>query len=103
MTTDGTTIRAAKASDIPALHRLLQLAFAQYRGKLDPPSGAFRETEEKLHSMLLRERAAVAIHNGRRVGCIFYNIAAEFVYFHRLAVLPKFSRSRHRQATDRPC
>ncbi len=92
MTTDGTTIRAAKASDVPALHRLLQLAFAQYRGKLDPPSGAFRETEEKLYSLLLTEHAAVAIHNGRRAGCVFYDIGDEFVYFHRLAVLPSFRR-----------
>jgi len=91
--TEETTIRAAKQSDVPALHRLLQLAFAQYYGKLEPPSGAFRETEEKLQSLLWEEQGAVAIHDGRRAGCVFYDIADEFIYLHRLAVLPNF---RHR-------
>jgi GrpB-like predicted nucleotidyltransferase (UPF0157 family)/ribosomal protein S18 acetylase RimI-like enzyme len=92
MVTKETTIRAAKADDVSALHRLLQLAFAQYRDKLDPPSGAFRETEEKLHSLLWEEKAAVAIHEGRRAGCVFYDTAEDFFYFHRLAVLPNFRR-----------
>ena len=87
---DNITIRRASGNDIPTIHQLIQSAFAHHRDKLDPPFGAFRETEEKLHLLLLTEHAAVAVSAGQRVGCVFYNVSADSVYLHRLAVLPNF-------------
>jgi GNAT superfamily N-acetyltransferase len=83
-------LRKATAADIPTLLRLIQTAFAEYEGQLDPPSGAHKETEESLLNALHFGSAAVASFNGEMAGCVFYSPKDGHVYIGRLCVLPAF-------------
>jgi len=83
---------------------LLRIAFEEYRGLLDPASGAHNETSEQLRLVLKDSRALVAVlkeHDsanedagepGRIVGCVFYQFIIDHVYLFRLAVLPEYRR-----------
>lgn len=84
------SIRQATPADAPALARLIRAAFAEYRGQLDPPSGAHRENAETLSALLDREHAFVAAAaDGTLLGCVFYDVKRDALYLHRLAVLPQ--------------
>jgi len=48
-------VRAAHAGDVMALHLLLSSAFAEYEGKLDPPSGAHDETPDSMRASSVKE------------------------------------------------
>lgn len=45
-------MRAATSADAPAVHALTQAAYAEYAGRLDPPSGALAETVEQVAAEL---------------------------------------------------
>ncbi len=89
-------VRLATAGDVPALVDLLHAAYAEYRDRLDPPSGAFRESIASIGDLRIREAALVADQGGRLVGCVFYqltdNDGAINCWMHRLAVLPAHRR-----------
>jgi GNAT superfamily N-acetyltransferase len=85
-------LREAASSDIPTLLRLIQTAFAEYEGQLDPPSGAHSETEESLSNALHFGSAALASVESEIVGCVFYSPKDHHVYIGRLSVLPAFRR-----------
>ena len=85
-------LRAATAADLPTLIALVHGAFAEYRGRLDPPSGAEDETEASLRRALERGGATVAWIDDTPVGCVFYHRDRDFLYFGRLAVLPAYRR-----------
>jgi ribosomal protein S18 acetylase RimI-like enzyme len=83
-------VRAATAADVPTLLALVHAAFEQYRGRLDPPSGAHGETEATLREALSGGAALLACAGGEPTGCVFYHRDREHVYLGRLSVLPAF-------------
>jgi len=81
-------IREATQDDIPTLVALIHSAFEEYRGQLEPPSGAHRETVESIGQYLRQGYAVLALLNDEVVGCVCYHQESEHVYFGRLSVLP---------------
>ena len=86
---DHLVLRAATAADAASLARTIAAAFEQYRGKLQPESGAFRETADAIATELTRDSGAiVAEQNGSVVGCVMVKLMEGDLYFGRLSVLP---------------
>jgi len=86
---DHLVLRAATAADAAALACTIAAAFEQYRGKLQPESGAFLETAEAIAAELARDSGAVvAERNGTMVGCVMVRLEEGDLYLGRLSVLP---------------
>lgn len=86
---DTLILRAATAADAAAIAATIAAAFEEYRGRLEPESGAFRETAEGIAAELGRESGAiVAERNGRMLGCVMVKLEDDDLYFGRLAVVP---------------
>ena len=49
-------ITNATEEDAPLVYEIMQAAFAEYRGVLNPPSGVYAETVEKTDGMLAPDR-----------------------------------------------
>lgn len=82
-------LRAATAADAAAIAATIAASFEQYRGKLEPESGAFRETAEGIAAELARESGAiVAERNGHMLGCVMVKLIEDDLYFGRLSVVP---------------
>ena len=81
-------LREATHDDIPTLVALIRTAFEEYRGRLQPPSGAHRETAESIGNYLQQGFAVLALLDDEIVGCVCYHQESEHVYFGRLSVLP---------------
>lgn len=84
---ESLVLREATAADIPTLVTLVRTAFEEYRGRLDPPSGAHNETSETFRQALQTGFAALALVNDAAVGCVFYYQEGEHMYLGRLSVL----------------
>jgi len=84
------TLRRARAGEAAAILELLLAAFAQYRDKLQPESGTFRESEETIADRLAKESCVVAEAAGRFVGAIFFADKGDHLYLSRLSVLPEW-------------
>jgi GrpB-like predicted nucleotidyltransferase (UPF0157 family)/GNAT superfamily N-acetyltransferase len=97
-------VRPAAASDSEAIVAAIRGAYAEYRDRLTPPSGAHAESLESVNGLLLRGSAFVAeASNGKSgvdevVGCVFHDLRkggagyAPMVYLHRLGVRPGWRR-----------
>lgn len=83
-------LRQATEQDIPELVQVIHAGFEQYRGKLDPPSGAHTETVESIREQFNTARAVVAIADYQIVGCVLYQPEEDHIYLGRLAVLPAY-------------
>jgi predicted N-acetyltransferase YhbS len=81
-------LRAATEDDIPTLVALIHAAFKEYDGAIDPPSGAHKESAEKLREKMTTECAVLALLGEQALACVFYRDEGEYMYFGRLAVLP---------------
>jgi ribosomal protein S18 acetylase RimI-like enzyme len=87
---DTLVLRPATIADAASVAATIAAAFEQYRGKLKPESGAFRETAKGIAGELRRGAGAiVAERNGRVVGCVMTKMLEGDLYFGRLAVLPE--------------
>jgi len=87
---DTLVLRIATADDAPAIARVIAASFEQYRGKLMPESGAFRETASGVAAELTRGAGAiVAERNGEMLGCVLIEEKEGDLYFGRLSVLPR--------------
>jgi ribosomal protein S18 acetylase RimI-like enzyme len=86
------TLREATCDDAPTIVAVLQAAFEEYRGRLDPPSGAHRETVEKVRDVMRTARAVLALDGDQVAGCVFYASEDEHIDLFRLAVLPTHRR-----------
>ena len=87
---DSPILRAATPADAPLLAATIAAAFEQYRGKLVPESGAFRETPEAIAAELARASGAIlAEQNGRVLACVMLQLVEGDLYFGRLAVRPE--------------
>ncbi len=95
---NGQLIRFVQAefTDAPALLAVILAAYAEFLGKLDPPSGAFAETEQSIAAKLTKGGAIKAVVDGAAgselIGCVLYEPQGAFMYFGRLAVLPAWRR-----------
>ncbi|WP_439613585.1 GNAT family N-acetyltransferase [Reyranella sp.] len=86
---DTPVLRIATAADAPAIATAIAESFAQYRGKLVPESGAFRETAEGIAGELARGAGAiVAERDGEMLGCVLVDEMEGDLYFGRLSVRP---------------
>ena len=85
-------LRDSILADVPTVVRLVRAAFEQYRGRLDPPSGAHHETEEQLHTKMSRGGALLASLAGEDIGCVVYEREGDHLYASRLAVSPSYRR-----------
>lgn len=86
---DTLVLRPGSAADAAAIAAVIAASFAQYRGRLVPESGAFRETTATIASELQRGAGAfVAEQNGEMVGCVLVEEKEGDLYFGRLSVLP---------------
>jgi predicted N-acetyltransferase YhbS len=83
-------LREATEDDVSALLSLMQTAFEEYRGRLDPPSGVHSETLESIREKLQLGHAVFASVGGEVVGCVFYKPEGLGLYLGRLSVLPKW-------------
>jgi ribosomal protein S18 acetylase RimI-like enzyme len=87
---DPLVLRPATAMDAPTLAITIAAAFEQYRGKLVPESGAFRETAEGIAAELTKGAGAIiAERNGVVLGCVMTRIEEGDLYLGRLSVLPQ--------------
>jgi GNAT superfamily N-acetyltransferase len=82
----------ATISDAAELLQVILAAYAEFLGKLEPPSGAFAETASSIQAKLTKGGAIKALVNGALIGCVLYEPRADFLYFGRLAVLPAWRR-----------
>ena len=82
------TLRLAMREDAADIVPVIRRAFAQYDGKLVPPSGALHETEATVAARIDTERCIVAFDGASPIACIFYKRVGDQLYFSRLAVLP---------------
>ena len=83
-------LRTGTLADAPAIAATIAAAFAQYRGRLVPESGAFGETAANIAGQLQNgSDAIVAERNGRMLACVMITIEEGDLYFGRLAVLPE--------------
>ncbi len=70
------------------IHRLTQAAFAEFRGALDPPSGAEAETPAVVAADIAAGGAAVAWIGQEPVAAVRVARQPDHLYVGRLAVLP---------------
>ncbi|GAA0929421.1 GNAT family N-acetyltransferase [Pseudonocardia zijingensis] len=82
-------VRSAVEGDAEVVAAVIAAAFAQYRGRLVPESGAFRETAERISRELADGGGAVIAElGGETVGCVMTRPVDRDLYFGRLAVVP---------------
>lgn len=82
-------LREAQEADLPLLASILHQAFAEYRDRLDPPSGVHHETEETLGQKMQKGGAVLAYLGDNPVGCVFFRVESDYMYLGRLSVLPQ--------------
>lgn len=86
---DTLVLRAATVDDAAGMAAVIAASFAQYRGRLVPESGAFRETAATIAAELEGGAGAiVAERNGELLGCVLVEEKEGDLYFGRLSVLP---------------
>ena len=83
-------VREACGDDVELLRDILARAFAEYEGRLDPPSGVHTETASTLGDKLKEGGALTCAVGETVVGCVFYAPKAGYLYVGRLAVLPEY-------------
>jgi predicted N-acetyltransferase YhbS len=81
-------IRIVHDDEVELLMSLIQRAFAEYQGQLNPPSSAHTKTPAQLRAELADGAALVAAHHGEPVGCVLFHPRPDHVYLDRLSVLP---------------
>lgn len=82
-------LREAGDADIATIIAITQAAFAEYAGRLDPPSSVRDETSEKVRAKLAEGRSVLALSADTPVGTVYYSPREGYVYLGRLAVLPE--------------
>jgi ribosomal protein S18 acetylase RimI-like enzyme len=86
----GETVRAAHASEAARIAQVIRAAFGEYRGVLDPPSGALALDARGVRGLMELGGILACESEGRIVACVFHRTHPDHVYLGRLAVLPAF-------------
>ncbi len=85
-------IRPTTLADVPSVVQLMHAAYAEYEGKLDPPSGAHKESVESIAAKLQTASGALAWIGPTLAGSVLYEVQGTALYMSRLAVLPAYRR-----------
>jgi len=85
-------LREGTDADTATILALVLVAFEEYRGQLDPPSGAHAETLDSIREKMRNAQVVLACVERKAVGCIFCQSEVDHLYLFRLAVLPKYRR-----------
>src|SRR5215471_18457402 len=86
-------LREATEADTASILALVLAAFEEYRGQLDPPSGAHAETLDSVLEKMRNAQVVLAGVDGKSVGCLFCQSEEDHRYLFRLAVLPEYRRN----------
>ena len=90
------TIRAASIEDAPTIFEITRAAFEQFRGRLEPPSGALDETLETLRESAFQpdHGATLAFVDDTPAGALRWSVSPlrQHLYVGRVAVLPAYRR-----------
>ena len=92
------SVRLVTASDAPLVRELMLRGFEQFRDALDPPSSAFRESDDDVAAAIERGGAAVARLGELPVGSVRFEPEGSWLYIGRLAVVPEARRRGVAQA-----
>jgi len=79
-------------SETAGVAELIHMAFEEYRGRLDPESGALDETTETIAAAFADHTVIVAEAGGRLVGCVLATPQHDVIYLGRFAVHPHYRR-----------
>jgi ribosomal protein S18 acetylase RimI-like enzyme len=94
--TPRVTIRVATIEDAPLILEITRAAFEEFRGRLDPPSGALHETLETLRDATFQpdHGATLAFVEDTPAGAMRWSVhpLREHLYVGRVAVLPAYRR-----------
>ena len=85
-------IRPTTLADVPSVVQLMHAAYTEYEGKLDPPSGAHKESVESIAAKLQTASGALAWIGPTLAGSVLYEVQGTALYMSRLAVLPAYRR-----------
>jgi len=83
------TVRSAGVDEAHAVLSIMQVAFEEYRGRLDPPSGALSETIDDVRAAISGGGAFLAFSSDIAVGSARFRLSPGYVYAGR-AVLPAY-------------
>jgi GrpB-like predicted nucleotidyltransferase (UPF0157 family)/GNAT superfamily N-acetyltransferase len=93
------SVREATLADTATLVGIVQGAYFEYLGRLDPPSRAHAESPATIQRLLQTEHALIAHVDGHAAGCVFFAPnersappGVREIYLHRLGVLPPWRR-----------
>jgi GNAT superfamily N-acetyltransferase len=86
------TVRIVDAGQAPLVRALMLAGFEQFQGVLDPPSGAFSETNDEVAAAIDRGGAAIAWLDDVPAGSIRFEPEESWLYIGRLAVIPDARR-----------
>ena len=70
----------------------IKTAFAEQRGKVNPPSSAEKKTIRIVETELQKANALVVETENEIIACVFYQPKGDSIYVDRLAVLPEFRK-----------
>jgi ribosomal protein S18 acetylase RimI-like enzyme len=82
-------VRAAGAADRALVVKVLQRAFADYDGRLQPQPGALGETEASVRAHLKKGAIALAYMAGEPVGAMFMERKDNALFLSRVSVVPE--------------
>ncbi|MCW5940847.1 MAG: GNAT family N-acetyltransferase [Fimbriimonadaceae bacterium] len=81
-------VRIASDDELPLVYEIMRAAFEEYRGVLDPPSGALVETLDDARRSTAKGGAVLGFVEDRAVGSARFERRTGHVYCWRIAVLP---------------
>jgi ribosomal protein S18 acetylase RimI-like enzyme len=87
-----TRVTLADRDDAPLVHRIMQAAFAEYQGVLNPPSGVHAETVEDVRQAMTQGGAVLAWIGDAAVGSARFRFESDHLYVGRVSVLPEFRK-----------
>jgi len=86
----GENVRAAHAPEAARIAQVMRAAFGEYRGVLEPPSGALSLDARAVRDLMELGGILACESEGRIVACVFHRTHPDHVYLGRLGVLPAF-------------
>lgn len=82
-------LREAEQQEAPEILYVMQAAFSEYKGVLDPPSGVHDETIESVKQKFQTGDFVLAEFNHEIIGCVFFENKGSYMDLGRLSVIPQ--------------